>query len=142
VLLHPHHSQSLSITSINHGNGPFQPRTLHSSSECERHYAKALAEIKRGKKRSHWMWFIFPMFTGLATSTTSKFFAIQSTDEARAYLKHPVLGPRLLENLASCVGIQHCNSLGSHGTPGQCQVTIMYDIVQSCLLQIGISGGH
>lgn len=60
-------------------------------------YQKALAEMKRGRKRSHWMWFIFPMFTGLAVSATSKFFVNQSIDEARAYLEHPVLGPRLLE---------------------------------------------
>ena len=57
----------------------------------------ALAELKRGQKRSHWMWFIFPQVEGLGNSLTSKKYAITSLDEARAYLNHPVLGPRLLE---------------------------------------------
>lgn len=60
-------------------------------------YDQALAEIKAGRKRSHWMWFIFPQYQGLGASPTSRHFAIKSLDEARAYLDHPVLGPRLLE---------------------------------------------
>src|SRR5262245_33690275 len=56
----------------------------------------ALAELRRGQKRSHWMWFIFPQIEGLGHSLTSKKYAIKSLDEARAYLNHPVLGPRLL----------------------------------------------
>jgi uncharacterized protein (DUF1810 family) len=58
-------------------------------------YDRALAELGRGKKTSHWMWFIFPQFAGLGSSATSRFFAIRSEDEARAYLGHPLLGPRL-----------------------------------------------
>ena len=58
-------------------------------------YEQALAEIKSGRKRSHWMWYIFPQFDGLAFSSTSKFYAIKSVEEARAYLDHPILGPRL-----------------------------------------------
>src|SRR5271165_4870111 len=60
-------------------------------------YEQALAEIRSGRKRSHWMWYIFPQIDGLGTSTTSKYYAIKSTDEARAYLDHPILGSRLLE---------------------------------------------
>ena len=60
-------------------------------------YAQALAEIRNGRKRSHWMWFIFPQFAGLGFSSTAQFYAIKSLDEAKAYLTHPVLGPRLLE---------------------------------------------
>ena len=60
-------------------------------------YADALAELKTGRKRSHWMWFVFPQYDGLAFSSMSKQYAIKSADEARAYLAHPVLGPRLLE---------------------------------------------
>ena len=63
-------------------------------------YATALAEIRRGAKRSHWMWFIFPQIAGLGTSRTAQYFAISSLAEARAYLEHPVLGARYLE----CVG--------------------------------------
>ncbi|MDN3936918.1 DUF1810 domain-containing protein [Arthrobacter sp. YD4] len=60
-------------------------------------YRQALAELKAGAKRSHWMWFIFPQVAGLGMSATSRMYAIASLDEARAYLAHPVLGPRLLE---------------------------------------------
>jgi uncharacterized protein (DUF1810 family) len=58
-------------------------------------YETALYEIKRGAKRSHWMWFIFPQITGLGSSTTAHFYAIRSIEEAKAYLEHPLLGPRL-----------------------------------------------
>lgn len=57
----------------------------------------ALAEIRAGRKRSHWMWFVFPQLAGLGRSATAQRYAIASLDEARAYLAHPILGPRLLE---------------------------------------------
>lgn len=60
-------------------------------------YDQALAELKNGSKRSHWMWFIFPQLSGLGRSATSRRYAIRSLDEATAYLQHPVLGPRLIE---------------------------------------------
>ena len=60
-------------------------------------YATALAELRRGRKRSHWIWFIFPQIQGLGHSATSRHFAIADLDEARSYLAHPVLGPRLVE---------------------------------------------
>ena len=60
-------------------------------------YATALAEIRGGEKRSHWMWFIFPQCQGLGSSAMARRFAIGSLAEAKAYLDHPVLGPRLLE---------------------------------------------
>lgn len=60
-------------------------------------YPRALAEIKRGAKRSHWMWFIFPQFAGLGRSAMAQRFAIRSADEARAYLGHPLLGARYRE---------------------------------------------
>ncbi|HEX4097941.1 MAG TPA: DUF1810 domain-containing protein [Caulobacteraceae bacterium] len=59
-------------------------------------YERALAELKAGRKSSHWMWFVFPQARGLGHSSTAQFYAISSLDEARAYLDHPVLGPRLL----------------------------------------------
>jgi uncharacterized protein (DUF1810 family) len=58
-------------------------------------YDVALGEIRRGRKRSHWMWFVFPQFAGLGHSAMAQRFAIGSLDEARAYLAHPVLGARL-----------------------------------------------
>jgi uncharacterized protein (DUF1810 family) len=60
-------------------------------------YERALAELRDGRKRSHWMWFVFPQIAGLGRSETARFYAIESLDEARAYLAHPVLGARLLE---------------------------------------------
>lgn len=63
----------------------------------KRLYAQALAEIRAGRKRSHWMWYIFPQFDGLGFSAMSQRYAINSLAEARAYLNHPVLGPRLTE---------------------------------------------
>ena len=58
-------------------------------------YESALAEIASGRKRSHWMWFIFPQLAGLGSSPTSEHFAIRTETEARAYLAHPILGARL-----------------------------------------------
>jgi uncharacterized protein (DUF1810 family) len=60
-------------------------------------YDQALAELQNGSKQTHWMWFVFPQITGLGKSAASRKYAISSLDEARAYLAHPVLGPRLIE---------------------------------------------
>lgn len=59
---------------------------------------RALSEIRSGRKRSHWMWFIFPQMEGLGISSISRRYAIRSVAEARAYLAHPLLGTRLLES--------------------------------------------
>ncbi|QAY79992.1 DUF1810 domain-containing protein [Sphingosinicella sp. BN140058] len=64
-------------------------------------YATALAEIRRGAKRSHWMWFVFPQLAGLGRSPQARLYGIQSMDEARAYLGHPLLGPRYVECVAA-----------------------------------------
>ncbi|SFL36966.1 DUF1810 domain-containing protein [Geodermatophilus ruber] len=60
-------------------------------------YASALRELRAGAKRGHWMWFVFPQITGLGRSATAQRYAISGLPEARAYLDHPVLGPRLVE---------------------------------------------
>ncbi len=60
-------------------------------------YEIALSEIKKGRKRSHWMWFIFPQIHGLGFSETSRFYAIKNIHEAAEYLQHPVIGKRLIE---------------------------------------------
>jgi len=67
----------------------------------ERVYPRVLSELEAGEKMSHWMWFIFPQIQGLGRSPISIEYAISSRDEARAYLQHPVLGPRLKE----CTGL-------------------------------------
>jgi uncharacterized protein (DUF1810 family) len=61
-------------------------------------YERALAELRAGRKTSHWMWFVFPQVAGLGHSPTARRFAVRSLDEARAYLEHPVLGARLRES--------------------------------------------
>jgi uncharacterized protein (DUF1810 family) len=60
-------------------------------------YGKVCAELRDGRKRSHWMWFIFPQIMGLGSSPLARKFAISSLAEAAAYLQHPILGPRLIE---------------------------------------------
>ena len=55
------------------------------------------AELGRARKRTHWMWFVFPQLAALGRSETARFYGISGVDEAKAYLKHPLLGPRLLE---------------------------------------------
>ena len=60
-------------------------------------YETALWEIRRGRKCSHWMWYIFPQIAGLGMSSTAQYYAIQDLQEAEEYLAHPILGPRLLE---------------------------------------------
>jgi uncharacterized protein (DUF1810 family) len=68
-------------------------------------YDRALSELRRGRKTSHWMWFVFPQIAGLGFSATSQRYAITSLDEAVAYLEHPLLGPRLRECATAVAGI-------------------------------------
>src|SRR4051812_17698028 len=74
----------------------------------ERVHVRALAEISGGEKSSHWMWFIFPQLDGLAVSPSSdtQHFSIKSIEEARAYLAHPVLGPRLTACAEAAVAVE------------------------------------
>lgn len=69
-------------------------------------YDAALAELRRGRKESHWMWFVFPQVAGLGRSPTARHYAIGSLAEARAYLAHPMLGPRLRECSAALLDVQ------------------------------------
>ncbi|MFV8315447.1 DUF1810 domain-containing protein [Mycobacterium sp. 23] len=66
----------------------------------DRVYDNVLDELRAGRKRSHWMWFVFPQIRGLGSSPTAQHYGIASLEEARAYLDHPVLGPRLRECVA------------------------------------------
>ena len=69
-------------------------------------YEQACAELRAGRKRSHWMWFVFPQIRGLGSSPTAVRFAISGMEEARAYLEHPVLGPRLRKCTGIVVGVE------------------------------------
>ena len=68
-------------------------------------FDQAVAELRAGRKVSHWMWFVFPQIAGLGRSATAQQFAISSLDEARAYLRHPVLGPRLADSARVLTGV-------------------------------------
>jgi len=80
-------------------------------------YERALSEIAAGRKRSHWMWYIFPQIDGLASSSTSKRYSIKSIHEVRAYLDHPVLGSRLLECATAVVRVQGRTASEIFGSP-------------------------
>jgi uncharacterized protein (DUF1810 family) len=80
-------------------------------------YARALDEIRSGRKRSHWMWYIFPQFDGLGFSPMSLRFSIKSLDEAAAYLAHPVLGPRLIECSEAALGVEGKSATEVFGSP-------------------------
>jgi len=67
---------------------------------------EALAELRAGRKRSHWMWFVFPQVEGLGTSPMAQRYALAGPDEARAFLAHPVLGPRLLECTRAVLAVE------------------------------------
>lgn len=80
-------------------------------------YPDALAELRAGRKRTHWMWFVFPQIAGLGFSTMAQRYAIRSADEARAYLAHPVLGPRLRECAAALLVHHDRSALDILGSP-------------------------
>ena len=80
-------------------------------------YDSALTELRAGKKRTHWMWYIFPQLAGLGTSPMARRFAITSVDEARAYLQHPVLGPRLRECAAAMLSHHELSAHDILGSP-------------------------
>ena len=77
---------------------PVDPHDLQRFVDAqERVYHQVIAELRAGRKQSHWIWFIFPQIAGLGHSPTAQFYAIRSLAEAKAYLEHPLLGPRLRE---------------------------------------------
>jgi uncharacterized protein (DUF1810 family) len=76
---------------------PFDLERFVSAQEASRNYEQALAELRAGRKQSHWMWFVLPQVAGLGRSATAQRYAVSGLPEARAFLAHPVLGPRLLE---------------------------------------------
>jgi len=83
----------------------------------ENQYEQALSEIRSGRKRTHWMWYIFPQIDGLALSSTSKHYSVKSLEEAKAYLEHPILGPRLLECAEAVVRAEGRSATEIFGAP-------------------------
>ncbi|MEO7121357.1 MAG: DUF1810 domain-containing protein [Ginsengibacter sp.] len=80
-------------------------------------YPTALSEIRNGRKRSHWMWFVFPQIAGLGFSPTSKLYAIKNIEEAAAYLQHPVLGKRLNDISKELLKVENNNAYSIFGSP-------------------------
>ncbi|OGX91740.1 DUF1810 domain-containing protein [Hymenobacter coccineus] len=80
-------------------------------------YPQALAEVQNGRKRSHWMWYIFPQIQGLGFSEVSKHYAISDLVEAAAYAQHPVLGPRLVEICTALLGLASSDAGRIFGSP-------------------------
>lgn len=81
------------------------------------HYDAALAELRHGRKETHWMWFIFPQIDGLGHSVMARRYALRDLDAARAYLAHPVLGPRLRDCCAALLSVTGRTAREIMGTP-------------------------
>ena len=82
-----------------------------------RDYASALAEIRNGRKQGHWIWYVFPQIAGLGMSSTSEFYAIQSLEQADRYLRHPVLGKRLVEISNAVLAVERRTANQIMGSP-------------------------
>ena len=83
----------------------------------EKHYERALKEIKAGKKETHWMWFIFPQLKMLGRSDMAKYYGIENLDEAKAYIEHPVLGMRLREITNALLDLNESDPYEVMGSP-------------------------
>lgn len=83
----------------------------------EESYGQALMEIKNGRKRSHWMWYIFPQLKGLGRSETARYYGIENRAEAKAYLAHPLLGMRLLEISGELLKFESSDARAVFGRP-------------------------
>lgn len=83
----------------------------------EVNYADALSELRAGRKSSHWMWYVFPQLAGLGHSAMSYRYGIRSEDEARAYLAHPILGPRMSECAEAVLAIENRSARDIFGSP-------------------------
>ena len=96
-------------------------------------YAQALSEIKAGRKRLHWIWFIFPQMRGLGHSRKSEFYGIDSRAEAEDYLAHPVLGPRLCEITQALLAHAGTDPYAIFGSPDDLKVRscmTLFDLVR------------
>lgn len=102
-------------TSTNGRDGPFNLSRFVEAQSLN--YAQALEEIRRGSKQTHWMWYVFPQFAGLGSSSMATRYAIQSLEEAEAYLRHSVLGPRLVACCEAALGVPDRSAHQIFGSP-------------------------
>ena len=94
-------------------------------------YETALREIKAGRKRSHWMWYIFPQIRGLGYSAMAQHYAIRDPNEAREYLQHPVLGPRLVEISEALLALDESDPRRVMGSPDDLKLRSCMTLFQS-----------
>jgi uncharacterized protein (DUF1810 family) len=117
---------------ISHNQDPFHlERFVEAQAGI---YNRILSELHAGRKRSHWMWFIFPQIEGLGSSPTASYYAIKSITEAKAYLHHPVLGPRLCECTNILLGIKGLSASDVFGYPDDlkfCSSMTLFDYASS-----------
>jgi uncharacterized protein (DUF1810 family) len=95
---------------------PFDLQRFVDAQESGGTYGAALAELRRGRKTSHWMWFVFPQLAGLGRSATARHYALRGADEAQAYLAHPVLGPRLRACAQALTALPACDPVAVLGS--------------------------
>jgi uncharacterized protein (DUF1810 family) len=103
-------------------------------------HSRALAEIRAGDKRSHWMWFVFPQVDGLGFSSTARHYAIKSAEEARQYLAHPVLGPHLLECAAAVLAVEGRSVSEIFGSPDDLKLKSCMTLFESVAGQGSVFG--
>jgi uncharacterized protein (DUF1810 family) len=102
----------------NESGSASDPHNLNHFVRAQQHdFDLAIAEIRNGRKQSHWMWYIFPQFDGLGFSSTSQRYAIKSVAEAKAYLDHPVLGPRPIECAQAVLNVAGRSAHEVFGSP-------------------------
>ena len=97
-------------------------------------YPRALAEIKSGRKRTHWMWYIFPQLRGLGRSANAIFYGISGEEEAKAYLSHPILGARLAEICEALLALECSDPYLVMGSPDElklCSSMTLFEAVSS-----------
>jgi uncharacterized protein (DUF1810 family) len=124
----------VSVSDAHSADDPYDLRRFVRAQESD--YDRALVEIRSGRKRTHWMWYIFPQFDGLAFSSTSKHYAIKSLAEAKAYLDHPTLGPRLLECAEAVVGVEDRSASEIFGSPDDLKLRSCATLF-ACVLPLG-----
>ncbi len=104
-----------STASTSDRNDPFDLSRFVSAQRTT--YERALSEVKNGRKRSHWMWFIFPQLRGLGHSSTARLYGINGASEARAYLDHEILGPRLIAVCEAALSVEGRSATEIFGNP-------------------------
>jgi uncharacterized protein (DUF1810 family) len=112
------------------GADPFDPERFVSAQQAV--IEQVRAELRAGRKRSHWMWFVFPQLRGLGHSATAQHYGIASIEEAKAYLAHPVLGPRLRECCELMLQVPGESALEILGSPDDLKF-------RSCLTLFGVA---